>query len=237
VLVTGITGSGKSSTLSAMVSLINRTRREHIITIEDPIEFTFIDEKSLIEQIEVGTDVLNFETALRSAMRQDPDIVMIGEMRDRETVSTAIHCVETGHLVMSTLHTPDAKQTLMRLLHFFPIVDHDLVNEQMALNLRGVCCQRLIQTADRKGRLPVCEVLINTPIVTKLIREKRYDDLQQVLQNQEDEMQSFDWDLVRMVKEQKIALEDAMKYTLDQASFKRLLAGRSSGGDRRAIVG
>lgn len=236
ILVTGVTGSGKSTTLSAMIQRINTTRREHIITIEDPIEYLYNDDKSIIDQVEVGSDIIDFPNALRSALRQDPDVILIGEMRDKETVETALHCVETGHLVLSTLHTPDAKQTVIRLLHFFPAEEHGLVNEQLALNLRGAICQRLIRTVDGKGRLPVCEVLINTPIVTKLIRERRYDDLNQVLQNQEDGMQSFDSHLVRLVKEEKVALEEALKYTIDEAGFRRALSGRSSGGDRRSIV-
>lgn len=236
ILVTGVTGSGKSTTLSAMISRINKARREHIITIEDPIEFLYQDDKSLIEQIEVGPDVVDFKHALRSALRQDPDIILIGEMRDRETVETSLHCVETGHLVLSTLHTPDAKQTILRTLHFFPPEDHALINEQLAMNLRGVCCQRLVRTADGKGRVPVCEILINTPIVTKLIRDKRYDDIDKVLANEEDGMQTFDGHLLQWIKAERIALEEALPMVRDEAAFKRALAGRSAGGDRRSII-
>ncbi len=236
ILVTGISGSGKSTTLSTIINLINRTRREHVITIEDPIEFLYRDDKSLVEQIEVGTDVTDFKTALRSAIRQDPDIILIGELRDRETVETAMHCVETGHLVLSTLHTPDARQTILRILHFFPAEEHPLINEQLAINLRGVCCQRLIRTSDGRGRVPVCEIMINTPIVQKLIREKRYDDIDKVLLNEEEGMQGFDAHLVQWVKSEKVSQEEALTYVKDEAAFRRALAGRFAGGDRRAIV-
>ncbi len=236
VLVTGVTGSGKSTTLAAMISLINKTRREHIITIEDPIEYLYEDDKSVIQQVEVGPDILDFKSALRGALRQDPDIILLGELRDRETVETALHCVETGHLVLSTLHTPDAKQTILRILHFFPQEEHALINEQLALNLRGVCCQRLIRALDGKSRLPVCEIMINTPIVTKLIREMRYEDLEKVLLNEEDGMQAFDMHLVQWVKAERISIEEALALVNDEAAFRRALAGRSAGGDRRALI-
>lgn len=237
ILVTGITGSGKSSTLSAMISLINRTRREHIITIEDPIEYIYDDDKCIIEQVEVGFDVLDFKQALRNALRQDPDIILVGELRDRETVETAMHCVETGHLVFSTLHTADAKQTILRILHFFPTEEHTLINEQLAMNLRGVCCQRLLRRADGQGRIPCCEILFGTPIVQKLIRETRYDDIEQVLVNAEDEMQSFDMHLVQLVKDEMVSIEEAASVTHDEAALMRALKGRSAGGDRRSLIG
>jgi twitching motility protein PilT len=236
VLVTGITGSGKSTTLAAMLNLVNRNERIHIITIEDPIEFIYTDDKALIDQIEVGTDVDNFKVALRGALRQDPDIILVGEMRDRETVETAIHCVETGHVVFSTLHTPDAKQTILRMLHFFPAEDHRLINQQMAMNLRGVVCQKLLKSVDGKQRFPCCEILINTPIITKLIREERYDDIDKVLVSGDSGMQSFDTHLVQLVKSEMIALDEALTVVNDEAAFKRSLAGRSAGGDRRAII-
>lgn len=237
VLVTGITGSGKSSTLSAMISLINRTRREHVITIEDPIEFLYEDDRCIIEQIEVGSDILDFRVAMRHALRQDPDIILLGELRDRDSVETALHCVETGHLVLSTLHTPDAKQTIMRLLHFFPVEEHGLVNEQLAMNLKGVVCQRLVKTIDGQGRVPVCEVMFGTPIVQKLIREKRYDDLGQVLVNAEDDMQAFDSHLIELVKDEIISVDEAIATCHDDSSFVRMLKGRAAGGDRRQLIG
>jgi len=236
VLVTGITGSGKSTTLSAMISLINRTRREHIITIEDPIEYLYQDDKCIIDQIEVGSDVTDFKIALRHALRQDPDVILLGELRDRETIETAMHCVETGHLVLSTLHTPDAKQTILRILHFFPVEDQKLVNEQLAMNLRGVVCQRLLRTADGQGRIPCCEILIVTPIVQKLIREERYDDIELVLQNREDGMQSFDGNLVDMVRSGTVTEEEALGTAHDDAAFRRALTGRAAGGDRRTLI-
>ena len=151
---TGVTGAGKSSPLAAMIDWINNTRRNHIITIEDPIEFLHRDKKSIVEQIEVGADVIDFKAAVRNCVRQDPDVILIGELRDRETVKAAMQCVETGHLVLSTLHTPDVKQTVLRLLHFFPMEDHDLIREDLAMNLKAVLSQRLVRVAGGKGSVP-----------------------------------------------------------------------------------
>ncbi len=236
VLVTGITGSGKSSTLSALINQINQTRREHIITIEDPIEFLYEDDKCMIQQIEVGFDIADFKFALRNALRQDPDIILIGELRDRETVQTAIHCVETGHLVLSTLHTQDARQTIMRILHFFPIDEQPLVSEQLAQSLQAVCCQRLLRTANAQGRVPACEILINTPIVQKLIREERYEDVANVLNQGVDGMQTFDMHLAQLLKSEAITMDEAVKVCHDEAALLRRIKGRRAGGDRGGLI-
>ena len=233
VLVTGVTGAGKSSSLAAMIDWINTTRRNHIITIEDPIEFLHRDKKSIVEQIEVGADVIDFKAAVRNCVRQDPDVILIGELRDHETVKAAMQCVETGHLVLSTLHTPDVKQTVLRLLHFFPMEDHDLIREDMAMNLKAVLSQRLVRAAGGKGRVPCCEILFESPIVEKLIREGRYDDIDTILKNGEEGMQSFDHHLVQLVKSKVVGVEEAMKVVRDAASFKRALAGRQAGGEGR----
>lgn len=236
VLITGITGSGKSSTLAAVIHLVNAARRDHIITIEDPIEFIYEDDKCIIDQVEVNSDVIDFKCALRHAMRQDPDIILIGELRDRETVETAMHCVETGHLVFSTLHTPDARQTITRLSHFFTQEEQDLVFDQIAKNLQAVVCQRLVRTFDGKGRVPCCEIMFQSPIVKKLIYEKRIDDLQTVLRAGTDGMQTFDMHLVQLVNSGKVSLDEAYTVVDDHAAFRRLLKGRSSGGDKGGLI-
>lgn len=236
MLVTGITGSGKSSTLSSIIHMINGSRREHIITIEDPIEFVYQDEKCIIDQIEVNYDVIDFKCALRHAMRQDPDIILLGELRDRETVETAMHCVETGHLVFSTLHTPDARQTITRLAHFFNHEEQELVHDQIAKNLQAVVCQRLVRTFDGKGRVPCCEIMFSSPVIKKLIVENRIDDIQGVLRSGDDGMQTFDMHLVALVNSGQVALDEAMNVVDDQAAFRRLLKGRSAGGDKGGLI-
>ncbi|MCL5269426.1 MAG: PilT/PilU family type 4a pilus ATPase [bacterium] len=237
VLVTGITGCGKSSTLSALIHLINGSRREHIITIEDPIEFVYRDEKCIIDQIEVNQDVIDFKCALRHALRQDPDIILLGELRDRETIETSLHCVETGHLVFSTLHTPDARQTITRISHFFGHEEQPLIFEQMARCIQGVVCQRLIRTADGKGRIPCCEIMFNNSIITKLISERRVEDIQNVMRGGTDGMQTFDMHLVQLVKSETITMEEADSVVEDQAAFRRLLKGHTAAGDRGALLG
>ncbi len=237
VLVTGITGSGKSSTLAALVRIINETRRSHIITIEDPIEYLYKDDRSIIQQIEVGFDIINFDLAVRNALRQDPDIILFGELRDRDTVSTALYAVESGHLVLSTLHTPDAKQTILRLLQYFPSGEHSVVKEQLALNLYGVISQRLIRRSDNSGMVPCCEVMLTTPLLKKLIREDRYDDIEEILRGGESGMQSFDAHLLTLVKNKIIDAEDAIAYVREAGSFQRALKGKVSGGDRGRLVG
>lgn len=237
VLVTGVTGSGKSSTLSSLIHIINSNRREHIITIEDPIEFVYQDEKSVIDQIEVNHDVIDFRCALRHALRQDPDIILLGELRDRETIETAMQCVETGHLVFSTLHTPDARQTITRISHFFKHEEQTLIFDQISKNLQGVVCQRLVRTADGRGRVPCCEIMFSNPIIRKLIIEQRIEDIQQVLRSGVEEMQTFDMHMVKMVKDETISMEEAMNVVEDEAAFRRLLKGHSSGGDRGALIG
>ncbi len=162
ILVTGTTGSGKSTTLASMIDYINSTRTEHIMTIEDPIEFLHRDKKSLVNQREVGMDTESFSLALRSALRQDPDIILVGEMRDYDTISTALTAAETGHLVLSTLHTVDAVETINRIISVFPPYQQKQVRLQLSAVLKGVVSQRLIPRADGKGRAPACEILVVT---------------------------------------------------------------------------
>jgi len=236
VLVTGVTGSGKSSTLAAMIQHINNTRREHIITIEDPIEYLFRDNLSIINQLELGVDVVSFEVALKHVLRQDPDVIMIGELRDRDTVKTALMATETGHLVFGTLHTSDAKQTLNRILHFFTAEDQPLILEQLSLNLRAVISQRLLRRHDIKGRIPAVEILRNTPIVSKLIREGRITELAQAMKNQELGMQTFDQSLTGLIRAGVITLEEGLKYSADPDALRRNVKGAYAEGDRRGLI-
>ena len=232
ILVTGVTGSGKSTTLAGILNQINVTRREHIVTVEDPIEYLFDDKLSLVNQLEVGLDCPAFGNAMKHILRFDPDIIMIGEMRDRDTIDTALQAVDTGHLVLSTLHTSDAKQTINRILHFFEKDDQPLVLEQLSLNLHTIISQRLLPRSDIEGLIPACEILVNTPIVSKLIAEGRIDDIQQALKNEEADMQSFDMALAKLVKGQKITMEEALKYCSDEATLRRMIRGEVSAGDR-----
>ncbi|MHC4778881.1 MAG: type IV pilus twitching motility protein PilT, partial [Planctomycetota bacterium] len=171
VLVTGPTGSGKSTTLSAIIDHINNTRHVHVITIEDPVEFVYSDNMATINQRELGTDTHSLSEALKRALRQDPDVILIGELRDRATMETAIHAAETGHLVFSTLHTNDAKQTVDRLLDSFPPDAQDQICKMLALNLLGVPSQRLIKRADGNGRIAALEIMINSPHIQQLLEK------------------------------------------------------------------
>lgn len=237
VLVTGVTGSGKSSTLAAIIQHINNTRRTHIITVEDPIEYLFRDNLSIINQLELGVDVASFEVALKHILRQDPDIIMIGELRDRSTVQTALMATETGHMVLGTLHTTDARQTLNRILHFFSADDQPLILEQLSLNLRAVISQRLLRRMDVKGRIPAVEILRNTPIVSKLIREGRITELAQAMKNQDLGMQTFDQSLTDLVRRGIVSLEEGLKYAADPDALRRNVRGVYAEGDRRGLIG
>src|SRR5512139_3624624 len=172
ILVTGTTGSGKSTTLASMIDIINNHRNCHIITIEDPIEFIHEDKKSIVDQREIGSDTSTFSGALRVALRQDPDVILVGEMRDFETIETALTAAETGHLVMSTLHTLNATETITRIISVFPPYHQKQVRLQLAGVLKGVVSQRLVSRADEKGRVPAVEILVSTARVRELIEDK-----------------------------------------------------------------
>ena len=181
VLVVGPSGSGKSSTLAAMINIINNERKAHIITIEDPIEFLFKEEQSIIEQRELGVDTYSFAGALRAALRQDPNVIMVGEMRDIETVSAAITAAETGHLILSTLHTSTAPETIQRIVDFYPADKQNQILSQLASNLRAVIAQELIPTKDG-DRVAAREILINTTAVANLIRRNQIEQIPSVIQ-------------------------------------------------------
>jgi twitching motility protein PilT len=210
VLLSGSTGCGKSTTLAAMVEHINASFKKHVITLEDPIEFVFEDNQSVIEQREVGLDTLSFEYGLKNILRQDPDIIMIGEMRDATSFSAAMSAADTGHLVLSTLHTTNAAQSVGRILDFFKADERDQVRRQLAATLQAVVCQRLVNTI-HGGVTPALEIMINTPTVRKLIEENRLDKLPAAVETGVDDgMQNFNQALYNLVKERKITEKEAL---------------------------
>jgi twitching motility protein PilT len=236
VLVTGVTGSGKSTTLAALIQYINDNRREHIITVEDPIEYVYRDNRSIINQVEMGIDVQSFDVALKHVLRQDPDAILIGELRDVNTVKTALTATETGHLCLGTLHTSDASQTINRILHFFEAEDEKLILEQLSLNLRAVISQRLLLSA-ASGRIPALEIMVGTPIVSKLIREGRITELKQAIKNRDDGMMTFNQHLVDLTRAKQITLEEGLKYCEDEGAYRRNIKGAYSEGDRGGLIG
>jgi twitching motility protein PilT len=237
ILVTGVTGSGKSTTLAALINKINRTRNSHIVTIEDPIEFLYRDDRCLINQQELGIDFESFDDALKRVLRQDPDIILVGEMRDRTTIRSAITAAETGHLVFSTLHTSDAVQTVERILKYFDTDEHELVLQQMSNNLKAVVSQRLLRRADGKGRVPAVEILIATPIVQKLILEGRTKDLKTAIQNRESGMQTFNQCLLKLVEDEIVTKQEALRYVDNIPAFERMMKGGAASGDTFGLVG
>ena len=209
VLVAGTTGSGKSTTLAAMLEHINATRRRHVVTLEDPIEFVFDDDQSIIEQREVGLDTLSFGHGLKHILRQDPDIIMIGEMRDSTSFSAAMSAADTGHLVLSTLHTTNASQSVGRILDFFKADEREQIRRQLSGTLYSVVCQRMVSTVDGSVA-PAMEVMINTPTVRKLILEGRNDKITAAIENSNDDgMISFDQHIFELVKQRVITEEEA----------------------------
>jgi twitching motility protein PilT len=236
ILCTGPTGTGKSTTMATLLEQINTNRSEHIITIEDPIEFLFQDKKSLIEQREIGLDAQSFEQGLRHALRQDPDVILIGEMRDKETIQIAIRAGMTGHLVISTLHTINAVHTVNRMLKYFSTEEQGSLRGEIAACLRSVISQRLVQTQDGKDRVPCVEILIVNDTVKKLIRENRIEDIEQIIRNGQDGMQSFDQSLAQLVKTGKISLEIGAEYADDVPAFHRLCKGVYAGTDKSGII-
>jgi twitching motility protein PilT len=199
ILVTGASGVGKTTTLSAMIDEINRTRRQHIVTIEDPIEFIHHDRNCIVNQREVGSDTVSFHTALRSVLRQDPDVILIGELRDVETAETALQAAETGHLVLSTMHTIDVAETIGRMIEFFPETKHAQVRSILASVLRGVISQRLLPRTTG-GRIPAVEVMVMNARIDELIRDHRTNELQSAIEEGSfHDMQSFQQSLIRLV--------------------------------------
>ena len=235
ILLTGTTGSGKSTTLAAMIDRINTISAKHIVTIEDPVEFLHQDKRSIINQREVGQDTHSFKHALRRVLRQDPDVILVGEMRDEETVRTALSAAETGHLVMSTVHSVDAAETVNRIIDFFPEAEQSQARAMMAGTLKGVISQRLVPTPDGNGRVATCEILRMTARVKDMIMDPQMtSQLPDVIaEGGYHGMQTFDQALLAHVEAGRVALEDAMKAASNPHDFKLLVA---SGGQRSTSV-
>ena len=246
VLVTGTTGSGKSTTLAGMVDRINRTRCVHVLTVEDPIEFLHKDHKSIINQREVSTDTRSFAHAMRAALRQDPDVILVGEMRDFETVETALLAAETGHLVFSTLHTLDATETINRIIAVFPPHQQKQIRLQLASVLRAVISQRLVPRADGEGRCPAVEVLVTTPFIRDCIVDKEKTHLIQTAiaaGTSQYGMQTFDQSLLGLLRKNLVSYDEALRWATNVDEFKLKVQGIATASDEaqeqmaRGIVG
>ncbi len=234
VLVTGTTGSGKSTTLAAMIDVINSRRTCHILTIEDPIEFVHEDIKAIVDQREVGSDTGSFADALRSALRQDPDVILVGEMRDFETIETALTAAETGHLVMSTLHTLDAVETVNRIISAFPPYHQQQVRLQIAAILKGIIAQRLVPRADGLGQVPAVEAMVSTARIRECITEKeKTHEINDAITKGYTTygMQSFDQSLMLLLKRGLITYEEALRQSSNPDDFALRMKGIMSGGD------
>ena len=240
VLVTGPTGSGKSTSLASMIDEINQTREEHIMTIEDPIEFLHAHKRCLVNQRELGSDATSFANALKAALRQDPDVILVGEMRDLDTIQTALTAAETGHLVFATLHTQDAPQTIDRIIDVFPSHQQAQVRVQLSVALQGIVTQQLLPTADGSGRVVACETLVPTPAVRNLIREGKTHQIYSVLQTGSSHgMQTMDAALTQLVRAGKITRELAEQRSSNPEELRRLMgvvAGMNGGAGTYAAA-
>lgn len=237
VLVTGTTGSGKSTTLACMMEHMNSMFERHVITIEDPIEYTFNDRRCVFDQREVGLDTASFNSALVNSLRQDPDVIVVGEMRTREGFDAALQAADTGHMVLTTLHTTNASQTIQRILDFYPHGERHQIRLALATNLRAIICQRLIPRAVGKGVVPGIEIMINSPMVRKLLQTDQIEKLPAAIEaSTEEGMQSFDQSLLAHVNEGLITEEEAMERATNAETLKMNLKGIFLGTDD-AILG
>ncbi len=226
VLVTGPTGSGKTTSLAAMIDLINKEREDHILTIEDPIEFLHHHQKCIVNQREIGSDAPNFATALKAALRQDPDVILVGEMRDIETISTALTAAETGHLVFATLHTQSTAQTVDRIIDVFPAEQQGQVRMQLSVALQGIVTQQLLPTADGSGRACAAEILVPTPAVRNLIREGKTHQIYSAIQTSGSTgMQTMDAHLAQLLRQGKITRQLAESRASQPEELRRLVGG------------
>lgn len=233
VLVTGVTGSGKSTTLAAIIDMINSHKKKHIITIEDPIEFIHKDKLSILNQRSIGEDSLSFGNALRSALREDPDVILVGEMRDLETVEIALHAAETGHLVLSTLHTADTKETVNRIVGMFPTNEQNRIRGVLSSVLHGVLSQRLVRTKDGKRRAAV-EILLKTPRIADMIRENRDGEIKDALAEGKEiyGTQTFDQALLDLYYEDAISEDEAIRNATSPDNLKLTIHGVSGVGEK-----
>ena len=237
VLITGTTGSGKSTTLASMIDWINQRRRVHVVTLEDPIEFLHSNKKSIVTQREISIDTKDFYVALRAAMREDPDVILIGEMRDAETFQAAISAAETGHLVFSTLHTTNAMLTMDRILDMFPANMHAQVRSQIALQLRACVAQRLIAAADGEGRVPAVEVMLNNPAIAALIKDNVLNQIPVAIANGQDEgMQTFNMSLADLIRNKLISEQDGLWASDNPEELKMNLQGIRLSQNRGGIL-
>lgn len=226
ILVTGPTGSGKSTTLASLIDIINSTQERHIITLEDPIEYVHHHKKGIVNQREVGSDTESFHAALRAALRQDPDVILVGEMRDPETVSIALTAAETGHLVFSTLHTVGSAKTIDRIVDMFPAEQQQQIRTQLSTVCEGVISQQLIQTIDGRNRVAALEVMIATPAIRNLIRENKTYQIQNIIQTSSKlGMQSMDQELVNLYRQGRISRESVLSRCSDYEYTSRLVGG------------
>jgi len=231
LIVSGVTGSGKSSTLAAMLDCINTHQSLHVITIEDPIEFRFLSKKSIISQREIGIDVPSYAHALRYVVRQDPDCILIGELRDKDTILAAIQAAETGHLVLSSMHCSDAEQSFSRILEFFPQVEHAFIRSSLANSLRAIMCQRLVPGAIEGTRFPATEVLLNNALVREKILHSQDEDIPAILNVCHDEgMRDFTFSLCELINAGSIAKEVGMEYAPHREALTSLLKGINTAG-------
>ncbi len=234
VLVTGITGSGKTTTLAAMIDFMNRTRNDHIVTIEDPIEFVHEDKKCVISQREIGQDSTSFAQALRAALRQDPDIILVGEMRDAETMEVALHAAETGHLVLSTVHTLNTSETINRIISIFPPHQEDQIRSQLSGVLEGVISQRLVVRADGKGRVPAVEVMVATGLIRDSIRDpQKTTQIPSIIGAGQAQygMQTFDQSLLGLYRQELVTYETARDAATNPDDFDLKVKGIFSTGE------
>jgi twitching motility protein PilT len=224
VLVTGPTGSGKSTTLAGMIDLINSTRKEHILTFEDPLEFIHENKLSLMNQRQIGQHTESFASALRAALREDPDVILVGEMRDLITIQLAMSAAETGHLVFGTLHTSTAAKTVDRIIDVFPTDQQEQVRAMLSESLKGVICQQLLKTAEGTGRVAALEIMLGTPAIGNLIREGKTFQIPSIMQTaKKDGMQLMDQHLLDLLKTKKVNPEEAYRCAVDKKQFEQYL--------------
>ena len=230
ILVTGVTGSGKSTTLASMINYMNTYTNRHILTVEDPIEYSYVDNRSVVNQREVGIDTRDFKSALRNAMRESPDVILIGEMRDTETVQAAIDAAETGHLVLSTLHTINAQQTMERIINFFPPHQHELIRMQLSMVIQGVISQRLIPRNGRPGRVPGMEIMVATPTIKQMVEEGRTIELGPAIRDSGHfGCMTFGQSLYQLYEAGEITKEDALANSDNPEELEMLFRGIQRG--------